>query len=491
MAHIPSAVLNRQVLPDGLQMVNQGKVRNTFALLDQHILPVATDRCSVFDFVLNTEIPDKGYVLTGLNHFWTTHLSPYGVATDFVAAGSQIDKFLPERLRGNTDLQRRATVVKKCKTPDYEDIVRFILTGSSVKTYEVDRMVCGHLLPGGLIDGSMLPYPLYTPSTKAQVGHDEPIDVDIVGAQFGAKRERRALQIATIIFKHAKSCGILFGDTKFEFWEDKLIDEKGTPDSSRFMDYKEWEKAHAKGKLPKSLDKQYVREWAKKALIEKDATGRKREPTNEEDLAFVDAQEVPADVVKMTTRLYRYIFWRLTGKMLEIYQRYDMNVNIGPPRRRIEILVGSDSDRDQITAGLVRLRSTCENFQVSIMSGHRNPAELHAFTRDVLTKADVVIAGAGMAAVLPGMVKSELCSLNCSQIPVIGVAFKGRTYDHDRAAVLSIECIPEQPVELDSDGSAYFGADGFRSACVAAISNEFLPKAFVKKPAQIGIEAGP
>jgi phosphoribosylcarboxyaminoimidazole (NCAIR) mutase len=165
-----------------------------------------------------------------------------------------------------------------------------------------------------------------------------------------------------------------------------------------------------------------------------------------------------------------------------------MGINSTVKVPRIEVIVGSESDLCQTGTDMVSI-SGISDTHLSIISCHRNPDELRKFLKEKASKADVFIAGAGMAAALPGIVKAELCALGHVQIPVIGVAFKGKTEQDDQAAKLSIECLPGQPVELDPDGRAYFGPEGFLKACKSAVNDEFLPKTRSNKPAQIHINA--
>ena len=486
MAHIPSSVLERQPTLPGLDMFNRGKVRDSYSLPDHpgKMLVLASDRCSVFDFVLPTLVPFKGAVLTALNHFWIQQVLGPICETDLVACGAGVDAYLPEGLRNNTELQKRATVVRIAETPDVEDIVRIILTGSGWTSYQKTGSVCGHKLPTGLTNGSLLPYPIYTPTTKAAVGHDEHITADSVAATYGHRRERLALQAAGAIASFAAKRGIMLADTKFEFGLLEgvlmLLDEKGTPDSSRYVERRAWEKAMAKGQFPSSLDKQFVREFCKKFGVDK------MDPKAPTDIAFVDSLSIHENVVDMTTRIYRYIFWRLTGMRIEAYQRDIMNIAIPLPKPKIEIVLGSESDMPQAELGLSWLVNRADA-NVSVVSCHRNPAELRGLIGESLVTADIVIAGAGMAAALPGIVKSGLCSLGYSGIPVIGVAFRGNTDNDNLAATLSIENLPGQPVELDQNGKAYFGELGFQDACIAAVEGEFLPKTVEPKPAKIDL----
>jgi phosphoribosylaminoimidazole-succinocarboxamide synthase len=402
-----------------------------------------------------------------------------------VACGAGVDNYLEPTLRGNPKLQKRATVVNILPAPDVEDIVRLVLTGSGLKSYNETGMICGHKLPAGLTDGSLLPYPIYTPTTKAVEGHDLHITADSVVEKYGFIRERLAIQVASVIANYAAAHGIRLADTKFEFSQVSpgrlvLADEKGTPDSSRFVDEKAWQKAVKAGKFPASLDKQYVREWGKKLGIDK------RDPENPEDVAWVHSQEVPNGVVEMTTRIYRYIFWRLTGMKLERFQREEMGIVVGDVKPKVSIVIGSESDLPQIMAGVTYLKSEGISFDVNVISCHRNPWELATFIHDKM-RSDIVIAGAGWAAALPGMVASWLDYDGRPNIPVLGVAFKSDSERNNLAAITSIECLPSQSVELDQSGHAYFGEEGFLSACKDVVGREFLPRKSSTKEAKIGL----
>lgn len=493
MPKIPQVVLDRSPTIEGLELVHRGKVRDSYRLEGESdkMLVVASGRISIFDFVLNAQIPMKGEILTALSIFWDKVLKVFNpiCQTDLIGFGGRnffcydIDEFLPAGLKGNPDLQKRATVVNCLAAPDVEDIVRLFLTGSGWKSYYETGMVCGHCLPPGLKDGSRLPWPIYTPTTKAEEGHDEHITADSVAVSHGHLRERLALQCAMAVSAFAESRGIIFADTKFEFSGDVLVDEKGTPDSSRFWDKKEWERAVARGSLPPSLDKQFVRNWGKEMGI------HELDPLNPDHVAKVHGMEVPESVCSATTQIYRYIFWRLTGKMIERFQSEKMGIqNVRIPKRKVLVIVGSESDLPQTSDGLNCLTDrVLDGSSVSIISCHRHGETLRNFLKDNLD-ADVVVAGAGMAAALPGVVKAELCSLGSSYIPVIGVAFKGKTTGDDQNAIGSIEGLPDQPVELDPSGRAYFGAEGFSRACRAAVLDEFIPRAFSKKEAHVVLQ---
>lgn len=487
MAKIPQAVLDQCFLLPGLPLRGRGKVRDSYDLPGHpdKMFPVASDRCSIFDFVLNTIIPQKGEILTALNYFWIKKVIGDLCKTDLIACGNQIDAFLPIGLRKNPELQKRATVVKLFPAPEIEDIIRFVLTGSGWESYQQNQTVCGHKLPDGLTNGSLLPFPLYTPTTKAQEGHDVHITADEAVAKYGFKRERLALQVAGLLQQYAAERGIMMADTKFEFSgnllsdENVLVDEKGTPDSSRFVDMVAWQKAIKAGKFPASLDKQYVRNLGIAQGI------NKLDPENPDHIIQAHALVVPDYEVKMTRLIYRYIFWRLTGMKIETFQRQEMGIEVSDLKPKVAVVVGSESDFTQISDGISWLKNSGAICGVNVMSCHRNPDEVRDFATH--PTYDLVIAGAGEAAALPGIIKSWLSKFDHSNIPVIGVAFKGKNEKADMAAKLSIENLPGQPVELDGNGQSYFGPGGFMSACVSSVNDEFLPKKTEAKPVMLNL----
>ncbi len=492
MPKIPENVVQESV--PGLELLRRGKVRDTYALPNMWtLLVVASDRLSIFDFVLPALVPEKGAVLTALNHFWRTRHVLRDLPQDLIASGAAIDEHLPAELRGTVELQSRATVVCRLDMIPCEAVVRGSLTGSGLAAYRETREICGHLLPDGLSDGDELPYPLFTPTTKAEVGHDEHVTADTAAMKWGVKIERLSLQLFTLAQKYARSRGIILADTKFEFGRDgstgrfALGDEILTPDSSRFWDEREWISAQAKTprRSPTAFDKQFVREWGKTLGI------NARDPAKPEDVAWVHAQTVPADVIKRTTQIYRYIFWRLTGMKLERFQREEMRIKIESPKMRIEIVAGSESDRIQMLSGLHFLANASVDRAIEarrhVVSCHRNPDALAQYARDVPDDC-IIIAGAGMAAALPGVLKALLVKEGKGHIPVIGVAFEGKNEAANQAARLSIEQLPGQPVLLKPDGSAYFGQKGFVDACRSAVEDEFLPATpAAEKPAQFNL----
>lgn len=332
MKKIPDAVtetdLSFILLSNGLKRTNQGKIRDTYELPDlQNFLVVATDRASIFDFVLPCLISDKGKILTAMTIFWLTTVLK-NVNNHLVAYGADIDKYLPLSLQGNTELQVRALVVRKLEMLDVECIARGYLTGSGWSAYKENREICGNKLPAGLYDGSWLIEPIFTPTTKEEVGHDEPITVKSVEFLYGKGLEEFTLEIYSTLRRYALTKGIVIADTKIEIGvQDEglknliLADEIGTPDSSRFWDLKEWEAAAKNKKSPTNYDKQVIREWGKTVGI------NAKNPENEKDMMTVNELVVPVNIINETSRIYHYIFERLTGMKLEDFQENVMNID--------------------------------------------------------------------------------------------------------------------------------------------------------------------
>lgn len=483
-AKIPEKVLTQPLL--GLNLINSGKVRDTYKIPSHSnkLLVHTTDRISIFDFVLPALVPQKGEVLTALTVFWLRNVLAH-FDHHLVAYGSEIDKFLPDSLKNNPDLQKCAIIVKRLEMLPVECVVRGFLTGSGWKSYQENQTICDHQLPNGLHDGSRLPYPIFTPTTKAETGHDEAISANIIAEKYGLRPERTSLQLYQAACEFASSKGIIIADTKFEFGHDvwdgilRLGDEVLTPDSSRFWSVKDWEKAVSQGKSPAGLDKQLVREWGKTVGIEK------RNPENPDDLAFVHSLQVPDEFIKDTHHRYRYIFYLLTGQKLEAFQR-NYGIDVSLPEVKIDVVLGSQSDLSQAISGLDYLKLLPHvDLRVHIISCHRNPEELRVFAENY-KRNGIIIAGASLAAALPGVLNAWLQYYK-KNTPVIGVAFEGKNHPQTRAAQLSIEQLPGQPVILNSDGNAFTGSDGFRQACELAVETEFLPRHPLTKPAEIDI----
>jgi phosphoribosylaminoimidazole-succinocarboxamide synthase len=282
-------------------LLGQGKVRDLYAVGDALLL-VATDRISAFDHVLATGIPDKGKVLTQISLFWFDLLKDL-VPNHLITADV---KQFPTELQPYADqLEGRSMLVKKAAMYPVECVVRGYLTGSGWKEYRSAGTVCGIALPAGLQDGSRLPEPIFTPSTKAEGGaHDENIAFEaaakLVGNEAAAELKRLTIAIYSRAAEHAESRGIILADTKFEFGKTAegiiLADEVLTPDSSRFWDAQSWKPGGAQP----SFDKQFVRDYLEQIHWNKQAP----------------APGLPEEVVERTRAKYLEAFRRLTGREL-------------------------------------------------------------------------------------------------------------------------------------------------------------------------------
>ncbi|HEX7290941.1 MAG TPA: phosphoribosylaminoimidazolesuccinocarboxamide synthase [Conexibacter sp.] len=281
-----------------LPLIASGKVRELYDLGDRLLL-VASDRISTFDAVHPTPIPDKGKVLTGLSVFWFEQLAGV-IPNHFISATDGV----PDEARG------RALVVKKLDMLPVECVVRGYITGSGWKDYQATGKVSGLELPPGLQESEQLPQPLYTPSTKAEVGHDEAIDFEqtvelLRGDRALAEQVRDvSVELYAKAAEHARSRGVILADTKFELGRDAngaltLGDEVLTPDSSRFWPVD----GYAVGRGQPSFDKQYVRDWAAE-------TGWDKQPP---------APEIPDDVVAATRAKYVEAYELITGEPFDAW----------------------------------------------------------------------------------------------------------------------------------------------------------------------------
>lgn len=276
---------------------SRGKVRDIYDA-GENLLMVATDRISAFDFILPDEIPFKGEVLNRISAFWFDKFAD--IVPNHLVSIDPAD--FPEEFAEYRDyLAGRAMLVKKAQTIPIECIVRGYLTGSGKKTYDENGTVCGIQLPEGLTEASKLPEPLFTPSTKAEIGdHDENIShercCEIVGEDIATQIRDLSLKIYKAAAEYAATRGIIIADTKFEFGvidgKVTLIDECLTPDSSRFWPAASYEE----GKIQPSYDKQFVRNWLKANW---DMTG--------------ETPHLPAEVIDGTSERYREAFQIITG----------------------------------------------------------------------------------------------------------------------------------------------------------------------------------
>ena len=291
-------------LPD---LLHRGKVRDTYQLNPDLLLMVATDRISAFDVVLPTGIPNKGLVLNRMSAFWfklTQHLVPnhFVALADGPEAAAHIDGGTTGELE--PEVAQQAMVVKKAQRIDMECIVRGYITGSAWSEYQRQGTVWGKAMPTGLLEGQAFPEPLFTPTTKAEEGHDENLSEHEVDALVGSElaRELADLSVSVYQFAHAYALerGIILADTKVEFGlldgRPILIDELLTPDSSRFWD----RKGHQPGRSQPNFDKQFVRDWLT-------AHGWDREPP---------APPLPDEVVAKTSKRYLEAYHLITGERI-------------------------------------------------------------------------------------------------------------------------------------------------------------------------------
>ncbi len=285
-------------------LLSRGKVRDIYAVSEDELLIVTTDRLSAFDVVMPDPIPFKGAVLNQITLFWMERfkdLVPNHIVADRI-------ELFPEPLQAyREELDGRSVIVKKAAPLPIECIVRGYITGSGWKDYRKTGMVSGHTLPTGLQESQELPVPLFTPSTKAEIGaHDENITVERAGELLGEDVLKDVEEISLAIYtkarNYARNCGIIIADTKFEFgvkggqllW----IDEALTPDSSRFWPMQ----GYAPGKSQPSFDKQNVRDWLEQSGFNKQPPGPR----------------LPAELIENTSRTYMQIFEMLTGSKLKV-----------------------------------------------------------------------------------------------------------------------------------------------------------------------------
>ncbi|MBI3894393.1 MAG: phosphoribosylaminoimidazolesuccinocarboxamide synthase [Acidobacteria bacterium] len=297
---LATPVLTRTDFP-GLEIFSRGKVRDIYQT-DGCLVMIATDRISVFDYVLGSGIPFKGQVLTQLSIFWFDLLKEV-VRNHFLSSNpdNYPESFHPFRKQ----LAGRSMLVQAVQPIPIECVVRGYLSGSGWKEYQGGGTVAGVPLPAGLRESDRLPAPIFTPATKAKTGHDENISFEQMVAQTGSGLAETLREVSLALYskaaRHAEQCGIILADTKFEFGIDEkgvlLIDEVLTPDSSRF-----WPReSYQPGGPQFSFDKQYVRNYV-------EAIGWNKQPP---------APDLPPEIVEQTTSRYLEIFRRLTGREID------------------------------------------------------------------------------------------------------------------------------------------------------------------------------
>ena len=285
-----------------LKLARRGKVRDVYAVDEESLLIVATDRISAFDCILPTPIQRKGEVLTALSEFWFEKLG-HVVANHLIE--SNVDAMPPAVQRHAQTLRGRAMLVRRAEVFPVECVVRGYLVGSGWKDYKRTGSVCGHKLPEGLVESAKLPEPIFTPSTKAEQGHDENITEDqvreIIGDEKTALLRDTSLRLYSEAHEYASQRGIIIADTKFEFGLGKdgellLVDEVLTPDSSRFWPANEYEP----GRSQPSFDKQFVRDYLETLDWDKQPP----------------APAIPSEIAEATTARYVEAYRLLTGKEL-------------------------------------------------------------------------------------------------------------------------------------------------------------------------------
>jgi phosphoribosylaminoimidazole-succinocarboxamide synthase len=302
-------VLMQTDLP--LPVFIRGKVRDTYDL-GSHLLIVSTDRISAFDVVLPSGIPLKGHVLNRVSSFWfrrTADIMPNHM-TEALDDVHSLDSYVPEgsRFPYPPFLRGRSMIAKKVKRIPVECVVRGYLAGSAWEEYKKSGTVAGRAMPGGLVESQELEKPLFTPTTKSEIGHDEPITMEqiikLIGLRTAREMEEKSLAVYTFAREYAGNRDIIIADTKFEFGIDNgrltLIDELLTPDSSRLWDAGQY----LAGRPQASYDKQPVRDWLT-------AQGWNKEPP---------APALPLDVIEATTKRYVQAYEKLTGRHLALLQ---------------------------------------------------------------------------------------------------------------------------------------------------------------------------
>jgi len=301
-AHADAPLLTCEL--HSLPLLARGKVRDNYAVGDDRLLMVATDRLSAFDVVMNEPIPGKGRLLTEMALFWFGHLE--GIVPNHLTGDDPLSVVEPDE---RDAVRGRAMLVKRLKPLPVEAVVRGYLAGSGWKEYRASGRVCGAALPAGLGEAAKLPQPIFTPATKAEAGaHDENIDFErmstLVGDELAARVRDISIALYTAAAERALAKGLIIADTKFEFGLDAdgtltLMDEVLTPDSSRYWPVESW----AEGTNPPSFDKQFVRDWLEEARVD-GQPWNKRAP----------APQLPPQVIAATAARYREALERLMGR---------------------------------------------------------------------------------------------------------------------------------------------------------------------------------
>ncbi len=401
-----------------LPLIAKGKVRDIYAVGDDKLLMIATDRLSAFDVIMGEPIPEKGVVLNRMSDFWFARLSHIvpnhltGIDPETVVDEAEVDQ-----VRG------RAVVAKRLKPVPVEAVVRGYLIGSGWKDYQETGAVCGIALPKGLQQAAKLPEPIFTPAHKAEVGlHDENISFEQVCKTIGVPLAEKIREISIRLYQEASeyalSRGIIIADTKFEFGLDDagvlhLMDEVLTADSSRF-----WPKdGYREGISPPSFDKQFVRDY-----LETLDWGK-----------APPAPPLPAEVIEKTAEKYREALFRIAGVRLPV----------------VGVVMGSQSDWEVMQHAVAILDQFGIPHEARVVSAHRMPDTLYAYAEAAQARGlRGIIAGAGGAAHLPGMLAAK------TTVPVFGVPVPSK-YLRGEDSLYSIVQMPKGiPVATFAIGEA-------------------------------------
>jgi len=401
-----------------LPLLSRGKVRDIYAVGDDKLLMITTDRLSAFDVIMSSPIPDKGVVLNRLTDFWFArlgHIVPNhltGIDPESVVAESEVDQ-----VRG------RAVVAKRLRPIPVEAVVRGYLIGSGWKDYRETQQVCGISLPAGLRQAAKLAAPIFTPAHKAEMGlHDENISFEEMSNQIGRPLAEKIREISLKLYQeasdYAASRGIIIADTKFEFGLDEsgvlhLMDEVLTADSSRFWPADEYQE----GISPPSFDKQFVRDYLE--TLDWDKTP--------------PPPPLPARVIERTAAKYREALFRIAGVRLPI----------------VGVVMGSQSDWDVMRHAVEILDQFGIAHEARVVSAHRMPDALYAYAEAAQARGlRGIIAGAGGAAHLPGMLAAK------TTVPVFGVPVPSK-YLRGEDSLYSIVQMPKGiPVATFAIGEA-------------------------------------
>jgi phosphoribosylaminoimidazole-succinocarboxamide synthase len=401
-----------------LPLLSRGKVRDIYAVGDDKLLMITTDRLSAFDVIMSSPIPEKGVVLNRLTDFWFArlgHIVPNhltGIDPESVVAESEVDQ-----VRG------RAVVAKRLRPIPVEAVVRGYLIGSGWKDYRETQQVCGISLPAGLRQAAKLAAPIFTPAHKAEMGlHDENISFEEMSNQIGRPLAEKIREISLKLYQeasdYAASRGIIIADTKFEFGLDEsgvlhLMDEVLTADSSRFWPADEYQE----GISPPSFDKQFVRDYLE--TLDWDKTP--------------PPPPLPARVIERTAAKYREALFRIAGVRLPI----------------VGVVMGSQSDWDVMRHAVEILDQFGIAHEARVVSAHRMPDALYAYAEAAQARGlRGIIAGAGGAAHLPGMLAAK------TTVPVFGVPVPSK-YLRGEDSLYSIVQMPKGiPVATFAIGEA-------------------------------------